>query len=126
MDIAKALKLYDQQNLVSETLPDSVGVYRIRVLTAMLKSGVPISKIDCFRELLEGNAPLVCPTCDNCCHLCLNRRLEKLKQLFVGGLSQLYLMIPHMCGWQSRYLTCLQAYTSGQVIEWRRSSQTNH
>jgi len=43
MDIAKALKLYDQHNHpVGETLSDSVRVYRIRVLTAMLKSGVPI------------------------------------------------------------------------------------
>ncbi len=57
MDIAKALKLYDQQNHpVGETLPDSVRVYRIRVLTAMLKSGTAISKIDHFRELLEENA----------------------------------------------------------------------
>ena len=38
------------------TLHDSVRVYRIRVLTAMLKSGMPVSKLDCFRELLEENA----------------------------------------------------------------------
>jgi len=57
MDIAKTLKFYDQQNhLVGETLSDSVRVYRISVLTAMLKSNVPISKIDYFRELLEENA----------------------------------------------------------------------
>ena len=31
-------------------------MYRIRVLTAMLKSGMPLSKLDCFRELLEENA----------------------------------------------------------------------
>ena len=57
MDIAKSLKLYDQQNHpVSETLPDFVRVYRIRVLTAMLKSGEPIYKNYCFRELLKENA----------------------------------------------------------------------
>ena len=57
MDIAKALKLYDQQNHpVSETLPDFVRVYRIRVLTAMLKSGEPIYKNYCFRKLLKENA----------------------------------------------------------------------
>ena len=26
------------------------------VLTAVLKSGMPVSKLDCFRELLEENA----------------------------------------------------------------------
>ena len=50
MDIAKEFKLYDQNNhSVGETLPDSVRVYRIRVLTVMLKSGVPISKIALFQ-----------------------------------------------------------------------------
>ena len=57
MDITKALRIYDQEHHpVGETLPDSVRVYRVRVLTAMLKSGVPVSKIDCFRDLLEENA----------------------------------------------------------------------
>ena len=57
MDFVKALKLHDQEHHpVGETLPDSVRVYRKRVLTAMLTSGMPRSKLDCFRELLEENA----------------------------------------------------------------------
>ena len=41
MDLVIALKLHDQEyHPVGETLPDSVRVYRIRVLTAMLKSGI--------------------------------------------------------------------------------------
>jgi len=40
-----------------ETLPDdSIRVYRVKVLTTFLKAGVPIHKIDDFRDLLEENA----------------------------------------------------------------------
>ena len=39
-----------------ETLPDSIRVYRVKVLTTFLKAGVPINKIDDFRDLLEENA----------------------------------------------------------------------
>jgi len=97
MDIVKALKLYYQENHpVSETLPDS-RVYRIRVLTALLKSGV--SQIDCIRELLEENALGLISVFNmrQLCCLCLNRMLEKLKQVFMGGLSQLYLIVTQMC-----------------------------
>ena len=38
---------------MGETLPDSTRVYRVKVVTAMLKAGVPLSKIDSFRDLLE-------------------------------------------------------------------------
>ena len=33
-----------------------VRIYRIKVVTSFLKAGVPLSKIDCFRDLLEENA----------------------------------------------------------------------
>ena len=57
MDIIKALQVYDREHHpVGETLPESVMVYRIRVLTAMMKSGVPIAKMECFRDLFEENA----------------------------------------------------------------------
>ena len=36
-----------------EKLPDSVRVHRIKVLTCFLKAGLPLNKIDCFRDLLE-------------------------------------------------------------------------
>ena len=31
-------------------------MYRFKVVTSFLKAGVPLSKIDCFRDLLEENA----------------------------------------------------------------------
>ena len=57
MDIAEALKRYDTGVHPSgETLPESVRVYRVKVLCTFLKAGVPIKKIDNFRDLLEENA----------------------------------------------------------------------
>ena len=56
MDIAEALKKYDAVVHPSgETLPESVRVYRVKVLRTFLKSGVPISKIEDFRDLFEEN-----------------------------------------------------------------------
>ena len=56
MDIAEALKKYDAVVHPSgETLPESIRVYRVKVLRAFLKSGVPISKIEDFRDLFEEN-----------------------------------------------------------------------
>ena len=31
-------------------------VYRVKVVSTFLKAGVPLNKIDCFRDLLEENA----------------------------------------------------------------------
>ena len=38
---------------VGETLPEETGVYRVKVVSTMLKAGIPLSKIDLFRDLLE-------------------------------------------------------------------------
>jgi len=93
MDIAKALKLYDQQNnSVGETLHDSVRVYRILVVTAMWKSGMPISKIDCFRELLEENA-LVCPTLP----IMLEQKTRKEAAIRGRPISIMFDGITHVC-----------------------------
>ena len=58
--IQKALHVYDSQTrLVGDGLPDSTRVYRIKVATAMLKAGVPLSKVDLFRDLFkEHGLPL--------------------------------------------------------------------
>ena len=54
LDIAQSLKKYDSQvHPTGETLPDSTRVY---IVTALLKAGVPLSKLDSFRDLLEENA----------------------------------------------------------------------
>ena len=53
-DIVSALKIYDSQlHPVGNSLPYSTKVYRVKVVTATLKAGVPLSKIASFRELLE-------------------------------------------------------------------------
>ena len=57
MDIVEALQKYDTNTHPSgETLPDAVRVYRVMVLSTFLKAGVPINKIDEFRDLLEEYA----------------------------------------------------------------------
>ena len=55
-DIANALCAYNsREHLAGEELPPEQQVYRVKVLTTFLKAGVPISKLDHFRELLEEN-----------------------------------------------------------------------
>ena len=52
--IQKALHVYDSRTrLVGDGLPYSTRVYRVKVVTAMLKARVPLSKVDLFRDLLE-------------------------------------------------------------------------
>ena len=56
-DIADALRKYDSSvHPVGEGLPELTRVYRVNVVMAMLKAGLPIYKIDCFRSLLEEHA----------------------------------------------------------------------
>ena len=51
------LRKYDEdEHPIGATLSEEVRVYRIKVVTSFLKAGVPLSKIDCFRDLLEENA----------------------------------------------------------------------
>ena len=45
---------YDSRvHSVGDGLPDSTRVYRVKVMTTMLKAGVPLNKIEVFRDLLE-------------------------------------------------------------------------
>ena len=39
-----------------ETLPQEQQVYRVKVVTSFLKAGVPLNKIDSFRDILEEKA----------------------------------------------------------------------
>ena len=50
------VKHNEEQHLRGETLPEEQQVYRIKVVPAFLKAGVPLSKIGAFQELLEENA----------------------------------------------------------------------
>ena len=50
------LKKYDVEKYpVGENVPDEVRVSRIKVMKCFskLKTGVPLAKVDCFRELLR-------------------------------------------------------------------------
>ena len=56
-DIAEALAKYDkQEHPRGETLSQDHRIYCINVVTAFLKAGVPLSKIDHFRDILEEHA----------------------------------------------------------------------
>ena len=60
-DVARALKSYEQEIHPSgEGLSEAHKLYRIKVLTTFLKAGVPLAKIEHFRELLETNAYRLC------------------------------------------------------------------
>ena len=56
-DIAKALIKYNEEvHLEGETLPVEQQVYRVKVVRAFLRAGVPLHKITSFRGILEENA----------------------------------------------------------------------
>ena len=56
-DIVDALQRYTKQiHPKGETLSDNTRVYRVKVVRAFLRAGVPLQKIDSFRELLEESA----------------------------------------------------------------------
>ena len=56
-NIAELLKKYDKEHHPKgETLPNNVHVYRVTVVKSFLKAGIPLSKVDCMRDLLEEHA----------------------------------------------------------------------
>ena len=56
-DIAKSLEEYDNQfHPKGQSLSVAHRVYRGKVVRSFMKAGVPLNKIDCFRELLEEEA----------------------------------------------------------------------
>ena len=55
--IVESLKAYEANaNPRGEGLPEAQKLYRVKVVTAFLKAGIPISKIDSLRDLLEEHA----------------------------------------------------------------------
>jgi hypothetical protein len=47
VDISKALQAYSlKHHPVGENLPESTRIYRVKVVTALLKEGVPLLKVD--------------------------------------------------------------------------------
>ena len=56
-DIADSLTKYNKQiHPRGETLPQQQQVYRVKVVSAFLKAGVPLNNFESFRDLLEENA----------------------------------------------------------------------
>ena len=56
-EIAVSLKGHNAEtHLVGETLPEEQQVFRVRVVTTFLHAGIPFSKLDHFKELLEEGA----------------------------------------------------------------------
>lgn len=56
-DIAEALVMNDKEcHPVGETLPISTRVYRVKVVTAFLKAGIALNKLDVLSEIFEENA----------------------------------------------------------------------
>ena len=56
-DIVDTLQRYSKQvHPKRETLSDNTRVYRVKVVRAFLRAGIPLQKIDSFRELLEESA----------------------------------------------------------------------
>lgn len=52
----KSVQHNDRMHFRGETLPQEQQVYHIKVVTAFLKAGVPLNKINSFRDILEENA----------------------------------------------------------------------
>ena len=56
LDIAEALKDYQARvHPKGETLPESTRLFRVKVVTAMLRAGIPLQKADALREVFEEN-----------------------------------------------------------------------
>ena len=86
-DIGNALQRYDSEVHPSgETLPSSTRMYRVNVVTTLLKAGIPLSKVDCLRELLEENAYSLCDSAHlrSLIPFILQEETTKLKQ-DIGG-----------------------------------------
>ena len=50
------LRKYDKNKHPIGGLSDEVRVFRIKVVKSFLKAGVPLAKVDCFREVFEESA----------------------------------------------------------------------
>ena len=60
-DIATALATYSKEvHNRGETLPIDMQVYRVKVVSTFLRAGIPLSKLDLFRDILEENAHRLC------------------------------------------------------------------
>ena len=55
-DIARALKKHNEKShLVGKNLPEQHQVFRVKVVRSFLRAGIPLNKIDAFKDILEKN-----------------------------------------------------------------------
>ena len=55
--IVESLKAYEANaNPRGESLPEAQKLYRVKVVTAFLKAGIPLTKVESLREILEEDA----------------------------------------------------------------------
>ena len=94
------LQAYDKKFHPSrETLPECVCVHRVKVVTAFLKAGVPLNKLDCFHEILEESA-FRFTSCDNLRDYILfvqQQEQKSVKDQINGRQFLLFLMGLPMC-----------------------------
>ena len=52
----KELAVYNEKtHMMGETIAGNMQVFRIKVLSTFLRAGVPLNKLELFRELFEEN-----------------------------------------------------------------------
>jgi len=55
-DIAKELAVHNEETrMVGGTLTENTQVFRVKVVSTFMRAGVPLNKLDVFRELFEEN-----------------------------------------------------------------------
>ena len=84
LDIVASLRAYDKEVHPSrETLPDTTRVYRVNDVTALLKAGIPLSKLDILQDVLEENAYSLSDSSHLRC-LILQNEVKKIKEDIAG------------------------------------------
>ena len=79
--------------------PDTTRVYRVKVVTAMLKAGVALGKIDSFRDLLEENGFALTSSTNlrQLVPFILQEELSQLKQVSDKHVSIVFDGTTHVC-----------------------------
>ena len=63
--IVDALQKYEDSNHPKgETLPDATKVFRVKVVSTLLRAGISLNKIDDLRELLEEGGYRLSSSCN--------------------------------------------------------------
>ena len=101
MDISKALQEYSSKHHpVGEKLPESTRIYRVKVVTAFLKAGVPLSKVDSFRDIFEEHAFSLCDSSKlrQLIPFILDKEIQDLKRAIEGkSVAVIFDGTTHIC-----------------------------